>query len=279
MASSPIFPFYAGLWNGFFNRAFYADVAMRWRIKGFAFLALVVVLYAIPTCLIMLRTAGQFVEEELPFILPQVPAITLEGGLAHADQGAKGEPIYLKTREGRVIAEIDTQNEASLTDMPEGVAVFITKETLYVRATQDVIQIQWRDYFKDGVIDRRSLEEASQSILGWVGFFTLTVMPAMHYLLLLLNALLYSLAGMAFARRYHLGLGYGSLYQLVLVAQGCALLVVLALRLVAWMLGVTPTSWVTEMLLVMFFVWYSIRLTREWVEQEERHLPPPSKRF
>lgn len=278
--TAPRFPFYAGLWKGFYDRAFYGDVAASWRGRGFAFLALVVVIYSVPAALLVMQMANRFIDEELPYVLPQVPVITVTNGKAALEEGQG--TVYLKTREGEVVAKISMDEDDAAADEVDvaEIPLLVDADNLMVQSNgEEVVRVAWYEALPNVIIDQTFLRDAISGVKGWMYFFLLVVTPAMHVLLLLVNALLYALVGTVFARMSNMQLSFASHYQLVMVAQGCALLVVLALRLFAWALGIPATSWVTEMLLVLFFIWYGVRLTREWAEVQERDLPPPNQRF
>ena len=69
----------------FFSQSFYRDVDMHWKGTGFAYLLLMLTICWIPTIIQFHHSVGDYVENDAPALIEQLPTITIVKGEASVD--------------------------------------------------------------------------------------------------------------------------------------------------------------------------------------------------
>lgn len=273
MASAREFPFYAALWRGFYDREFYVNVARKWRGRGFAFMALVVLLTLLPATIFSAQMMNKFIDEEFPYLLPEFPTIRLVEGRAVSEVE---QPYYLNGSDGEKLLAIDTTGKVK-TPQEAGVQVLITAEAILIAAGAAEafpMPVGWLQL--DGTISANSL----QAIANWLqggGYIISSVFAfILTYCFRLLMSAAYALAGRFFARQQNLEMDFSALYQISLVAQGLSLLTVYALTFLLALIGVMSFGSVGGAMIVLFLIWYGVKANHDWVAG---NLPPLKERF
>lgn len=273
MAEMRQFPFYSALWNGFYNRAFYASVARSWRWQGFAYMALLVLIVLLPPSYIGWRGVDAFIDREMETLLPQMPVFTVKDGKITTQAE---EPLFVNGADGERLGVIDTQSKQFRTPQEAKVQFLINGDSLLIALHGDAVSSVPIAPFLEG----QTMDQAKiQAIIGGISWpFVFIGMFIMTYLFRLAVAVFYALVGMAFCRAKTLDIemGFDALYQIGLVAQGTSVLAFNGVMLLLLPLGVFPSSPVFGVLLAVYFVWFGIRSTRDWLAQD---LPPLKERF
>jgi hypothetical protein len=93
----------------FFSKKLYIDVSQNWKGVNFLYLLLLLAVCLIPTTISLHRGISNFVNNEAPAIVNQVPEITITDGQVSIKET---QPYYIKDpKSGEPLAIIDTTGQ------------------------------------------------------------------------------------------------------------------------------------------------------------------------
>ena len=193
----------------------YRDVGLNWKGTNFGYLVLLLAVCWIPMILRMHRGISNFVKEEAPAIVEQVPAITITDGEVSADAA---QPYYITAPESNdVLAVIDTTG--AITKLQDANAIcLLTKTELIFRQGEHEVRT-----YDLSQIDSFSVD--SERIMGWLRMIRKLFAPASYpfavlisYVYRIIQALIYAVIGMLFASICRVKLSYDALLRLAVVA-------------------------------------------------------------
>jgi hypothetical protein len=99
------FTYFDALWQSFFSRSLYIDVAKRWGGVGFLYLLFIVIIGLLPSTAKLQIGLQQIRGDEAEGILRQIPEITITDGVASTNVET---PQFIKDpHNGKVLAIID----------------------------------------------------------------------------------------------------------------------------------------------------------------------------
>ena len=102
---SKCFTYFDALWQSFYSRPLYIDVAKHWRGVGFIYLLLIVILSWLPDLTKMQLSSQAWRGDAAESFIRQIPAINITDGVASADVET---PYFIKDpKDGKVLAIID----------------------------------------------------------------------------------------------------------------------------------------------------------------------------
>ncbi len=205
----------------FFSKELYIDVGQNWKGVNFSYLLLLLAICWIPTMIKIHVDFSNFVNNETPAIVNQVPEITITDGQVSIKET---QPYYIKDPDSdEPLAIIDTTGQI---ESLEGTDAFflltgnkvIIKEGEFENRTYDLSNV------KAFAVD-------SDRITGWLGivrkFLTVVIYPFAllgSYLFRIVQALIYAAIGLLFALWCQVTLSYATLLRLAVVAMTPCLL-------------------------------------------------------
>lgn len=201
----------------FFSKELYRDVALNWKGVGAAlgYLLLLLAVCWIPTMVEVHIDFADFVDNEAPKVVEQVPEITITDGQVSIEEP---QPYYIKDPDsGDVLAIIDTT--ATITSLEDPNAMCLLTKT----------NIMWRESeFEIRTIDLSEVENfvlGSKRIMSWLHtaekFLVIIIYPFAllgSYLYRIVQALIYAAIGLLFALWCKVTLSYAALLRLAVVA-------------------------------------------------------------
>lgn len=255
------FPFVSGLWNGFFNRRFYAYVATCWESMGFAYLFFVVFLSIVPLVFAAHAALSKFYYDDIPYMLEQMPTITIEDG--RAQSGTSGvTTIYAKSGEAvGVIATDDTYARPQDAD----VTFLVTSQSLMVVEGGQKARSYDFSEMEDAVLTRQKIEEFAAGLWPWMTPALAIVMLIGLYVWRLLQTLIYSLIGMVVARVLGMQIQFVGIMQVSMVAVATS---VIASTLVSTAIG-TGLPAVVTIPIALFYLCFGLKATRDWARSQQ----------
>lgn len=206
----------------FFSKELYRDVGLYWKGVNFSYLLLLLALCWIPTMIKMHIGFSDFVDNEAPKVVEQVPEITITDGQVSISEP---QPYYIKDPEnGDVLAIIDTTGTIKSLEDPNAICL-LTKTN-----------IMWRQgEFETRTIDLSEVKKFildSERIMGWLHtarkFLVIAIYPFAllgSYLYRIVQALIYAAIGLLFALWCKVTLSYATLLRLAVVAVTPSVLV------------------------------------------------------
>ena len=247
----------------FFSKKLYIDVGQNWKGANFLYLLLLLAICLIPTMINLHRGISNFVNNEAPAIVNQVPEITITDGQVSIKET---QPYYIKDPDSdEPLAIIDTTGQIESLEDTDAFCLLtgnkvITKKSEFENRTYDLSNV------KAFVVD-------SERITGWLQigrkFLAVVIYPFVllgYYMYRIVQALIYAAIGLLFASFCKTTLSYAALIRLAVVA-------VTPCIIVGTILGLTDTSiphflYLVAALVYLFFAVKSISGIPEVHEDE-----------
>jgi hypothetical protein len=206
----------------FFSKELYREVGLHWKGVNFLYLFLILAICLMPATIKMYMVFTNFVDNEAPAFIEQVPKITINDGKVSINEP---QPYYIKDPEkGDILAIIDTTGQITSLEGTDALCLLtsdklITKKSKFENRTYDLSKV------KKFVVN-------SERITGWLHilkkFLVIVVYPLAlfgSYVFRIVQALIYAAIGLLFASWCKVTLSYPSLLRLAVVAITPSLLV------------------------------------------------------
>jgi len=199
----------------FFSKSLYRDVAFRWKGTGFAYLLLLLAVCWLFGMVKIQAGLANFVDNEAPAVISQVPTIRITNGEASIDEP---QPYPIKDpKSGEILVLIDTTGSINSLDQTEAL-VLVTKTELIARKSD----VETRTFSFAGV---ENLTLNQQIIEGWLNiaktFLVAMIYPFVvlgSFMFRIVQALIYAALGILFAKWRKVELPYGALLRLSVTA-------------------------------------------------------------
>ncbi len=205
----------------FFSKELYRDVGLYWKGVNFSYLLLLLAVCWIPTMIKIHIGFSDFVNNDAPTVVEQVPEITITNGEVSISEP---QPYYIKDPEnGDVLAIIDTTG--TIESLEDSNAICLLTKT----------KIMWRkSEAETQIVDLSKIDHfvlSSERVMGWLHtankFFVIIIYPFAllgSYLFRIVQALIYAAVGLLFALWCQVRLSYATLLRLAVVAMTPCLL-------------------------------------------------------
>lgn len=252
----------------FFSKELYREVGLYWKGVGFAYLLLLLAICWIPTMVKIHLGFSDFINNEAPAVVKQVPEITITDGEVSIEEP---QPYYIKAPEnGDVIAVIDTTGTIESLEDANAICLLtktniIWRQSKFETRTFDLSQV------KNFALD-------SDRIMGWLHiarkFLVITIYPFAllgSYVYRIVQALIYAAIGLLFASWCRVSLTYAALIRLAVVAvTPCVLL-----KTILGLAGVhLPYAWLIYLLIALGYLFFGVKAISETTTiQEETEFP------
>ncbi len=199
----------------FFSGAFYRHACLNWKGTGFAYLLLLLAICWIPPMIQLQLGLSNFVVNEAPKMVSQVPEIIIVDGEAFIEEN---QPYYIKDPEtGKILVVIDTTGE--ITSLAETDAVVLVTDT---QATFKKSEFENRSFSFSEI---KELTLNQEMITGWLNVMRRFAVPVLYPLTVavsfafrIVQLLIYAVIGMLFASLCKSERTYESLIRLSVVA-------------------------------------------------------------
>ncbi len=199
----------------FFSKELYKDVGLSWKGVNFLYLLLLLVICWVPAMVKMYIGFSDFVNNEAPPIVNQVPEITINNGEASISQP---QPYYIKDpQNGGILTIIDTTGKIKSLEDTNSV-VLLTKTDITWRKNKFETQMYELSNVKHFVLD-------SERITNWLHTGKKLLLPIIYpfailgsYAFRIIQVLIYAAIGLLFALLCKAKLSYAALLRLAVVA-------------------------------------------------------------
>ena len=205
----------------FFSKELYIDVGQNWKGVNFLYLLLLLAVCLIPTMINLHRGISNFVNNEAPAIVNQVPEITITDGQVSIKET---QPYYIKDPDSNEpLAIIDTTGQIESLEDTDAFCLLtgnkvIIKQSEFENTTYDLSNV-------------KAFVVGSERITGWLQigrkFLAIVIYPFAllgSYLFRIVQALIYAAVGLLFALWCKVTLSYATLLRLAVVAMTPCLL-------------------------------------------------------
>jgi hypothetical protein len=199
----------------FYARDLYRDVCLNWKGVGFIYLFLLVFVCRIPSAIRVHIGFSDFINNEAPDYVSQVPQITIEDGEAFVDANQPYHIIDPQTQEVLVI--IDTTGTIATLEDTEAIGLITKHEAILRKSEYETRRIAFDE------IDQFTLDQ--QRINGWLNtiqrYLAISTFPFLvvgSFIFRIIQLLIYAAIGILFASWCRSNRPYGSLLRLAVVA-------------------------------------------------------------
>ena len=206
----------------FYSKDLYRDVGLNWRGTCLGYLLLLLAICWIPWMVKAHIGLSDFVQNEVPKIVSQIPTITIKDGLASIDEP---QPYYITEPDSNdIFAIIDTTG--TVTSLADSNAfLLITKtEAIYKKN-----EVQSQTY---SFADIKDFTLTQAKINKWLEVFRTVAIPVMYpfvlafsYVYRIIQVLIYAAIGLLFAQGFRAKIEYPVLLRLAVVAVTPAIII------------------------------------------------------
>jgi len=240
------------LYMSFFSKALYRDIATNWRGLCLTYLMMVLTLNLIPDMIRLHERVADFVADEVPKVVHQIPTITISEGAASVNVPV---PYIINAPWSKLpFAVIDTSVGAV---PPAGLnaTIMLTKTKLTVKG--DASEIHSFDFSRihHAVIDKDQINLWIETFKDYFIFAVYPLALFFAFLYYFVQALLCASIGIFFAKMFELDLKARALIRLSVVAFTPPLV----LQTVHALLDIEfPYSGVISLLLATCYLYFAI---------------------
>ncbi len=199
----------------FYSRELYQDIARNWKGLCLPYLFLVLLIFWIPEIMNMHRNIADFIADEGPKYVEQIPVITIAKGEVSIKE-AMPYTIYDK-KNNTPFAIIDTTGKTTSLDKSPA-HVLVTKNALIVKKDEKEVRSLPLSDLADVTITRKL-------IYSWLEIFNNLIIAVLFPLILLISfgfhiiqVILLSFLGGNFAKYFNVNLDFRALMRLSAVA-------------------------------------------------------------
>ena len=247
----------------FFSKELYRDVGLNWKGVNFLYLLLLVVICWIPTVIKIHFGVTDFVNNEAPTFVEQLPEITITNGEVSISEP---QPYYIKDPEsGDVLAIIDTTGTVESLEDSDALCL-LTKTKIMWRKSEAETQIYDLSKVKHFVLN-------SERVMGWLHivskFFVIIISPFAllgSYLIRIVQALIYAAVGLLFALWCKVALSYATLLRLAVVAMTPCLLARTILDIADIHL---PYATLISLVVTLAYLFFAVKANSEIILKQE----------
>lgn len=206
----------------FFSRGLYRDVAHNWKGTAFGYLLLLLALCWIPATVGLHWAVAEFVDQDAPKVVSQVPEVTIVDGEASIDAP---EPYLIRDPDtGKVLMVIDTTGQITALADTEVMGLLTKNAVIFKKSAYETRNFSLRE------VDSFVLTQ--EKIYGWLDLGKRFLAPLLYpfcvigsFIYRILQALLYAAIGLLIARIVKTDLPYDGLLRLSVVAVTPAIIV------------------------------------------------------
>lgn len=202
------------VWS-FFSKALYRDVCCQWKGTGFAHLFLLLLVCWIAPFVKIHEEFSNFVDNEAPKIVSQIPAISIVNGKASIDGP---QPYYIQDPEtGKKLVVIDTTGAITSLEDAGTFGLIMKTQAIFKKSGVETRIFSFRD------IDQFTLDQ--DRITGWLAAAKKLVVPVLYpfavigsFIGRIIQLLIYAVIGLLFAALCKSKRTYAELLRLSVVA-------------------------------------------------------------
>lgn len=199
----------------FFSKSLYRDVARNWRGLCFTYLVSLLALCSIPVVLKVQKEFSDFLNREAPQYVKQVPTITISKGRVSID---KPEPYFIRDEKtGTVWAIIDTTGSINALSDSKTV-LLLTRTSLIVKRNEKETRTFDLSGFDNLFMDKSAIYGFLDTLEDWIAVLIYPFAVIFSFFYRAVEALIFALIGLLFARTLRASLDYRTLVRLANIA-------------------------------------------------------------
>jgi len=209
------------IYMSFFSKSLYKDVGANWRGVSFIYFFLLMALMWIPLAFKLQSGLNNFMADEAPKFIRQIPKITISKGEAKVDAEM---PYFIKDTNGKPLMAIDTTGRINALE-EAGAMALLTKDKFIIKKSNVETRTFELSQIEELTIDQSSLYNMADAIRQWAIIFLYPFILAFSYGYRIILALLYALIGLLFARGLKVDLKYKAVISLAIISMTPAIII------------------------------------------------------
>lgn len=246
----------------FFSGSLYRDVALHWKGIGFLYLLLLLAICWIPVMVKFQFMVANFVENEAPKVVTQVPTLTIVDGKASIKEP---QPYRITDPDtGNPLVVIDTTGE--IVSLSDTVAIALVTETQveFRKSNVETRTVRF-DEIKNFTLDQATINV-------WLNKMKAIAVPVVYpsavlgaFVYRIVQMLIYALVGMLFATLCDSKRSYASLLRLASVAVTPCILV----STILWLANVdVPIAGLWYLLGALAYLFFGVKASSRVVDDQ-----------
>ncbi len=241
----------------FYSKELYRDVAQHWRGTGFAYLFLLLAITWLPITFKVRSGFVDWLNENAPAFLLQVPSITIHNGRVSTDVDT---PYVITGNDGKPIAIIDLTGEYRDLDDTEAILLLTEDKLLAKQQNRNETRMYDLSQVRSFSLNRQDFEAWAIWCRRWFGvLFYLIVLPS-EYIYRILQSLLYAAIGLAFSKSLKVSLAYSAVLRMAVIA----LTPVILIQTVLSYIGINvPGLALLSLALALGYLYFGIKANAE----------------
>ena len=245
----------------FFSRALYRDVCFHWKGVAFGYLLLLLIICWIPQIIKFHTGLTEFVENDVPPMVSQVPTITFADGQASIDEP---QPYFIVAPDSNeVLCVIDTTGTITSLDQTDAMFLLTKTEIIYKENDYKTESYEFSD-FDDFVLSQDEINKWISVIKTWVTPIFCFFAVIGSYIFRMIQALIYGAIGLLFVNWCKSTHSYASVVRLAVVAVTPVIIVKTILSIAEVHI---PFSGILGFLVTMGYLYFAIKVcSREDVQ-------------
>ena len=250
------YKFFHAFYLSFFSKPLYRSVGRDWKGISLVYLFL---LQAICSLALVARLSfdfSSFVDKDVPAVVEQIPAMTISNGIA-ATEEAKPYFIRIPDEQDKLLAVIDTTGQ--YTSLEEAKAPILITQNEAILEQRN--QVETRTYSFQEIsffeLNREIINNFLKACKEWFAIVLYPIAFVWYYPYRIVQALIYAIVGLIFARFANARPSFAALMRLSVVAMTPVLLVEAAFR----SLGIPflPSWGFLGLFLVLCLLFYGVK--------------------
>lgn len=210
----PQYNVFQAIFMSFYSKGLYRDVAQNWGGRAFLYLLVLLVITWIPYIATYQIMASQIYPQFVDKLVPQVPVITVKNGKISTPE--KRPYFIVMPNSKRNIVTIDTTGQYK-TPTQANSSVLIT-ETQIISQNNNETRIKDVPNTTNIVIDPSAIKNHTDYYLKFFWVLLFLVMVPLSYIGRLIQVLVYSIIGIIISSMGSVGLSYGQVMKIMMVA-------------------------------------------------------------
>jgi hypothetical protein len=258
----------------FFSKDLYRDVGLNWRGTCFGYLLLLLAVCWIPGMVMIHLSLSEFVKNEAPKLISQVPTFTIKDGIASIDEP---QPYYIMVPDSNeVFAIIDTTGIVTSPADSNAYALITKTEIIY---RENDIQTRTFSFaeIKNFTLDQAKLNKGLETFRKIAVPVTYPFVLAFSYVYRIIQALIYAAVGLLFAQGFRTKIEYPAMLRLAIVAVTPAIIV----NTIATIAGFVGCGiWLFYLCIALAYLAFGVKAVSEAQgPMEEPTFGPPAEQF
>jgi hypothetical protein len=241
----------------FYSRSLYQDVAMNWKKTSFLYLFLLLAVCSIPGMFKIQSQVSDYLKREAPGIIRQVPVIAITKGKVSIDEPM---PYVIKDPETNApLIIIDTTGQVTSLSGSEAMVLMTSTKLIIRKGPAETRTLDLSE------IDNLRIDQAK--IYDWVDLFTENFAFVLYpfallfsFLFRILQALIFGVMGMVFAKNLRVPLSYPAVISLAMVSMTPAIILDTFYNYVEVKV---PLWWLISFAITMGYLFFAVKANAE----------------